>query len=245
MAKPPKTFDVWFITANTAYRQVPYQVVADWVQQGRLAPVDMLRPPGTESWKQVSQWELFADYLPQSGPAVGSAAQPAAAAVEMPEPVDFDFHPRRQKEEDDDVDMIPLIDISMVLLVFFIIISATGALSPVDVPDMRFAGELSADPDAITISIEKASAEDVYYSVRVGKNPPSPEHARMPTPESAIAALDSLLADRTRPPEVRIACAKDLPSERVLELNRDLKRRIDKGLINSTVATVNEAPQEK
>jgi biopolymer transport protein ExbD len=249
VAKPPKAFDVWFVAANTVYKAVPYQVAADWTQQGRLAPADMLRPAGSQdAWKKVEEWELLADYLPKPAPVTTAAAsgEPQAAPVELPEAADTDFRPRRRRaDDDDDVDMIPLIDISMVLLVFFIIVSATGALSPVDVPDMRYAGELTADPDAITISIEKASAEEVYYSVRVGKTPPKSEHARLPTPEAALAALDELLPERTRPPEVRVACAKDLPSERVHELNRELLKRRAKGLINNTVATVNEAPQQK
>jgi len=247
VAKPPKAFDVWLVAANTVYKQVPYQVAADWVQQGRLAAADMLRPAGSaDAWKKVEDWELLADYLPQPATVVVAAGGEAPAApVEMPEAADVDIRPRRRRtDDDDDVDMIPLIDISMVLLVFFIIVSATGALSPVDVPDMRYAGELSADADAITLSIEKASAEDVFYTVRVGKVA-KPEHAKLPTPEAALAALDALLAGVTRPPEVRVACAKDLPSERVLEVSRELKKRMDRRVINSFVATVNEAPQPK
>ena len=47
----------------------------------------------------------------------------------------------------------------------------------------------------------------------------------------------------TRPPEVRIACARELPSERVFELIRELKKRKDRGYINSFYAEVNEAPK--
>jgi biopolymer transport protein ExbD len=243
VAKPAKTFDVWFLAANTVYRAVPYQVVADWTQQGRLAAADRLRPAGTEDpWKPVAEWPLFADYLTGPSPVPGAppGTEPPAAPEEAVEPI----RPRRRAEEDDDVDMIPLIDISMVLLVFFIIISATGALSPVNVPEMRYAGELVSDPEAITISIEKASETDVYYSVRTGSNPPTPDNDRLPTPEAALAALDSMLSDRTRPPEVRIACAKELPSERVLEISRELKKRQNVRKINSFVATVNEAPKQ-
>jgi biopolymer transport protein ExbD len=243
--RPPKSFDVWFVAANTVYRGVPYQVVADWTQQGRLSAADQLRPAGSsDPWKKVEDWDLFADYLPRASPAAAaSPAEPGTAPpAEIPEPPVDELRTRRQRGYDeDDVDMIPLIDISMVLLVFFIIVSATGALSPVDVPDMRYAGELAADTEAITISIETASETDVYYSVRVGPLAPRPEYARLPNPEAAIAALDTLLAELTRPPTVRVACEKALPSERVLELARELKKRMDRRLINSFEATVNEA----
>jgi biopolymer transport protein ExbD len=254
VASPPKAFDVWFVAANTVYKQVPYQVVADWTQQGRLAAADMLRPAGSkDSWKRVDEFELMADYLPRpalaavpvpatAGDTPGGATAPAA----VPEPPEDDYHPHRQAEsEDDDVDMIPLIDISMVLLVFFIMLRAAGALSPVDVPDMTYAGEMKADPEAVTISVEKATATDVVYSVRVGENAPRKDHADLPNPEAALAVLDEILAERPRPPEVRIACARDLPSERVFELIRELKSRKDKNYINSFCAEVNEAPKQQ
>lgn len=250
MATPPKAFDVWFVAANTVYKQVPYTVVADWTQQGRLAPADMLRPAGSaEAWKRVDAFELLADYITREAP----MAIPVAEAVEPTgptapaEPAEVDPLPRsrrRANDDDDDVDMIPLIDISMVLLVFFVMIRATGALSPVDVPDMHYAGELSKDTDAVTISVEKLNEEQVYYSVRVGESPPKSNHDLMPTPEAAIAALDEVLGTVSRPPEVRIACRKDLPSERVFELIRELKKRKDKGYINSFCAEVNEAPNK-
>jgi biopolymer transport protein ExbD len=277
-AKPPKAFDVWFVTANTVYKAVPYNVVADWTQQGRLARTDMVRPAGTEeAWVRVGDYELLSDYLPRptkakvaptpaAAPGETSPAgdkvvakvptalgtvlitqksdQPAKAEVpvELPDPEPGPTVSR--SEDDDEVDMIPLIDISMVLLVFFIIIQAAGALAPVDVPEMKYAGELREDPDAITITIEKLNAENVYYSVRVGPSPPKPSHDLLPTPEAAIKALNEALAGTTRPPEVRIACRKDLPRERVYELRRELEPLHKKGIINSTVATVVEAPNK-
>src|SRR5205814_8225443 len=123
-------------------------------------------------------------------------------------------------------------------------IRATGALAPVDVPEMRYAGQLSNDPDAITISIEKLNEQEVYYSVRLGQSAPRATHDLLPTPEDAIRALDELLAGAQRPPEVRIACRKDLPRERVYELRRELEGRQKKNYINSFTATVIEAPNK-
>jgi biopolymer transport protein ExbD len=262
--KPPKAFDVWFVAANTVYKGVPYNVTADWAQQGRLAPADMVRPAGTTAaWVTVAEHEFLSDYLPRPAAAKAVPAAPVAAAAvaagsatavaepppvtepaELPDPEPV-HRPWRGSDEDDDVDMIPLIDISMVLLVFFIMIRATGALAPVDVPEMKYAGQLSNDPDALTISIEKLNEAEVFYSVRRGQEPPRPSHDLLPTPEAAIAALDELLAGVQRPPEVRIACRKDLPRERVYELRRELEGRQKKNYINSFTATVIEAPQQK
>src|SRR5262249_30602303 len=136
VAKRPKQFDVWFVAANTVYKQVPYNVVADWAQQGRLGPADQLRPAGsTEPWTRIDADALFADYLPRpvgetvavGETAPGEASPAIAEAMEAPETPDLDPLPRRRSPYgEDDVDMIPLIDISMVLLVFFIMIRAAG-----------------------------------------------------------------------------------------------------------------------
>jgi biopolymer transport protein ExbD len=267
VAKPPKAFDVWFVAANTVYKGVPYNVAADWVQQGRLAPADMVRPSGTTvAWGKVQDNEFLVDYMPRptvakAVPAASPVKAPAAAvavmdapviaAVEEPagEPAELpDPEPpprRRHSDEDDDVDMIPLIDVSMVLLVFFIIIRAAGALAPVDVPEMRYAGELSADPEAITINIDKLNENDVFYSVRKGQESPKAGHDKIASPDDAIKAVDELLMDALRPPEVRVACHKDLPRERVRELVPELEKRRKKNYINSYAATVLEAPQPK
>ena len=252
-AKPPKAFDVWFVAANTVYKAVPYNVVAEWTLGGRLGAADMVRPSGTQApWAKVGTHALLTDYLPRltataaPTPAVGEALIPAVAISETPvELPDPELPPSVSRfEDDDEVDMIPLIDISMVLLVFFIIIQAAGALAPVDVPEMKYGGHLSSDPEAITITIEKSSDTDVYYSVRVGGVSPKPGHDQLPTPEAAIKALTEALSGATRPPEVRIACRKDLPRERVYELRRELEPLRKKGIINSTVATVVEAPNK-
>jgi hypothetical protein len=115
----------------------------------------------------------------------------------------------------------------------------------VDVPEMKYAGQLTADPDAITITIEKQNTEDVIYSVRVGQAPPEPNRADLKTPEQAVAALKDALRGTQRPPEVRIACRKDLPRERVYELRRELEKVRKDRMINNVVATVVEAPEQK
>jgi biopolymer transport protein ExbD len=257
-AKPPKAFDVWFVAANTVYKAVPYNVVADWTQQGRLAATDMVRPSGTgQAWQPVSDYDLLADYLPRPSAAkaappeaspvgdqaVARVATPAGEPVELPDPEPAP--PPGRFEEDDEVDMIPLIDISMVLLVFFIMIQAAGALAPVDVPEMKYAGQLTADPDAITITIEKLNTEDVVYSVRVGPSAPEPNRDGLKTPEAALDALKDALRGMQRPPEVRIACRKDLPRERVYELRRELEKLRKSNMINNIVATVVESPEQK
>jgi hypothetical protein len=110
---------------------------------------------------------------------------------------------------------------------------------------MKYAGQLTADPDAITITIEKLNTEDVVYSVRVGPSAPEPNRDGLKTPEAALDALKDALRGMQRPPEVRIACRKDLPRERVYELRRELEKLRKSNMINNIVATVVESPEQK
>lgn len=247
-----KAFDVWFVAANTVYKQVPYGVVADWTGQGRLAAADQIRPAGTEQpWQRVDQNQLLADYLPAAAPkwvVVEEGTNPANTVdpIHFQEPGDEDPWPHPREEEDDDVDMIPLIDISMVLLVFFIMMQSARALAPVEVPDMVYAGALRNDPNAITIVIDKASETEVVYSVRVGETiKEGDDNIRGPDArQRAIKAMQALFVEVKPPREIRIACRKDLPSERVFELLQDLKPFKDRGSIQTINAEVHEAKKE-
>ncbi len=49
-----RKFDTWFIQSNTVYKEVPYHVVTDWVQQARLGAEDMVKPSGTTNWLKLS-----------------------------------------------------------------------------------------------------------------------------------------------------------------------------------------------
>ena len=46
MAEKRRFLDVWIVESNTVYQEVPFEVVCDWVQQGRLLADDMVKPSG-------------------------------------------------------------------------------------------------------------------------------------------------------------------------------------------------------
>ena len=113
-ADAPRFFNVWLVEPNTVYRGVPFTVICDWIQEGRLLGRDCVRTPGAPAWEHLDAHPLFTPYFGQVGL---PTAQDVAEALQ---PIDIDFGPKGPPpEEDDEVDMIPLIDISMVLLVFF------------------------------------------------------------------------------------------------------------------------------
>jgi hypothetical protein len=60
-----RNLDVWIIQTNTVYRNVPYAVVTDWLQQGQLLGEDQLRYSGTEKWAMISTAPLDGDHSGQ------------------------------------------------------------------------------------------------------------------------------------------------------------------------------------
>lgn len=238
MAARPATFDVWFVRGDTVYRAVPYSVVTGWAEQGRLAADDKVRPAGTDvAWLRVADNPHIGDYLYRRDTA---PAAPAGAAEQL-QPVELDVGVRkRADEEDDDVDMIPLIDISLVLLIFFMMTTAVAALSPVDVPEMKHASELAPSGESFTVHIDKRADGEVVLALRVGDRSPRPEDSNLRNVDDVMRRLDARLAEVQRPPEVRIACHKDLERGWVRDVARELERRKAKEQISGYAAEVNE-----
>jgi biopolymer transport protein ExbD len=187
MSAAPKRFlDVWIIESNTVYREVPFTVVADWVQQGRLLEDDMLRPSGTRDWMKVGATPTFAPYLPKAMP------QRVEDKAEAMEPVSLDFAWKKPRDEDDeDVDMIPLIDVSLVLLIFFMM-TATGAASMfINTPQTENV-DVDQDPGGLWIGINFNDPKIPIPSYSLGTNNHGTIRPDM-TQEQCLAELEHFL----------------------------------------------------
>jgi hypothetical protein len=158
---PAKAYDVWFVVANTVYKAVPLDALTDWAQQGRVAATDKIRPAGQGAWSKIADVPEVADFL--FAPVPVSAEAVAGGTLE---PVELDIGWKKPHGEDDDeVDMIPLIDISLVLLIFFMMTSSVSALSPVQVPGMANAAELKGGGEStFTVHIDKNGKDELYYA---------------------------------------------------------------------------------
>jgi biopolymer transport protein ExbD len=161
MADNRRILDVWIVETNTAYRGVPFETVANWLQQGRLLADDRVRPAGTENWFQIDSIRALAPYLPKVEP------QRINDQAEALEPVEAEFQFRHPGEGDeDDPDMIPLIDITLVLLIFFMMTAAvsTGMFGSIDTPAAEH--QLTAiDKDSYFVAIDRDSDGSPRYAL--------------------------------------------------------------------------------
>jgi biopolymer transport protein ExbD len=154
-----RRLDVWVVKLNRVFRNVPYTTVVDRLQQGRLRAEDRVRDSGTTEWHRLEHDALLVAYLPQ---AESFRAEDPAEALEA---IDLGLSVgKRTDSEEDDPDMIPLIDISLVLLIFFMM--TAGSLitaSPVETPPAESARVRVIKPkETVTISMTM-SGDRVHY----------------------------------------------------------------------------------
>jgi biopolymer transport protein ExbD len=235
----PQSLDVWLLASNTVYRGVPFAVAAGWAEQGRLSKSDKVRPAGgmDSDWIVVQNMESLADYLYGGGRPVIEAND----GSESYEKVEIDpAWPKSSLESDDEVDMIPLIDISLVLLIFFMMTSVVSSMSPVQVPGMKYGTEIDAADGSITILIERDPENNPLYSIQIGKEKPRVDESGRGDRDKLLALLDQELTRANRDVAVRIACHELLPRSVVGDLCVELQKRVEKQQISRYSAEVNE-----
>jgi biopolymer transport protein ExbD len=217
MAEKRRFLDVWIVESNTVYREVPFTVVADWVQQSRLLENDMLRPSGTAEWFRVGASPDFSPYLPHAEP---DRVEDQAEAMG---PVELDFSWKKSPpDEDEDVDMIPLIDVSLVLLIFFMLTaSGAGVAAFVPTPPAEYANIAISNPDDVQLNINLTGQGDnraPVYSMVVGNKILSDKDANLDTMEELLARLRAYLETTNDRVEVTINAHPDLKTKVSREL---------------------------
>jgi biopolymer transport protein ExbD len=213
MAEKRRLLDVWILETKTVYREVPYAVVTDWVQQGRLLESDMVRTSGSEKWVPLVSLPDFSVYLPRPEP---FRAEDKAEALE---PVEVDFSWKRPApEEEGDVDMIPLIDVSLVLLLFFMMTASVAtAAALVNTPEASYGAQAAAD--LFSIHITRAADGTPLYALSQGGQVPSKEKREVELTEAdVLKLLDERLKAEPGRVDVSIKADKTLPYEVVKKL---------------------------
>jgi biopolymer transport protein ExbD len=205
MAKKQNFFDIWIVETNTVYKEVPYAVVTDWLQQGRLLEDDKAKTAGTKDWQRLGDLLEMQPFLPRAEP---FRADDQAEALEA---VHLDFSYRHPAEgEDEDVDMIPLIDVSLVLLVFFMLTASAVAMAGiVETPEVD--NGLMADNQAgLHIDITPDADGNPVFALRAGEKPPEEEEKDLHSMQAVLDRLKARLLKTTGPVELQINADKKL-----------------------------------
>jgi biopolymer transport protein ExbD len=216
MTEKRRFLDVWIVESNTVYREVPFQVVSDWIQQGRLLENDMLRRSGTAEWFPVGGSPDFTPYLPRSEP---YRMDDTAEALE---PVELDFQWKKAPpDEDDDVDMIPLIDVSLVLLIFFMLTASSAGLAAfVQTPQAEY-GALSPNNEEVQLNINLEGEGDnrrPVLSFSVGNKYLAEDDSNFSSVDEMLKRVQEYLEALPNRVEVTINAHPDVKSGLVREL---------------------------
>jgi biopolymer transport protein ExbD len=237
MAEKRRFLDVWIVDAKTVYREVPFQVVADWVQQGRLLENDMLRRSGTAEWFPVGSSPDFAPYLPRAEP---FRVDDTAEALE---PVELDFRwKKRHDEEDEDVDMIPLIDVSLVLLIFFMLTASSAGLAAfVPTPAAKY-GTLSLRGVQLNINLQgEGNTRQPVYSLTVDNRFLDREKdSNLQTMDALLSRLQEYVTKQSERVEVTVNAHPDVKTGLVRELITRLEVEPFRNHIRKTYTGVSE-----
>jgi biopolymer transport protein ExbD len=134
------------------------------------------------------------------------------------EPVGLDFNYKRPSDdEDEDVDMIPLIDVSLVLLVFFMLSASTVAMaSQINVPDAEngILADLQADNElGLHIDITKDDDGNPVFALRAGEKPPQEDERDLRSMGALLDRLKARLAKTAGPVDLQINADKDLKAK--------------------------------
>jgi biopolymer transport protein ExbD len=230
MAQKRRFLDVWIVESDTVYREVPYEVVTDWIQQGRLLDDDMLRWSGQAEWFRLGSTPAFNAFMPRAEP---DRVEDQAEALE---PVHVDFSWKKpHADEEDDPDMIPLIDVSLVLLVFFMMTTSAATAASFYVktpaaengwvtsnPELYWVGITYKDKDKKTLVYAVGKGEDILKDGPAEKRweaatDSDPDRAR------ALQSVVQTLQGQQGQLEVNIKAEEDVPSGFVRDLTRKLE----------------------
>ena len=148
-------------------------------------------------------------------------AEDKAEALE-PVQTGISWNPNRGGADEDD-DMIPLIDVSLVLLVFFMmlrLLSDTGQASPVNTPSVYYK-HIMSDDRAIWIGIMDDKSGPSY---QIGQGPNGgPDRREGLSRNQMLARLDEMIAGNLA--DVRIAADQTLPYEVVKGVTVEVAKR--------------------
>ena len=215
MADKRRFLDVWIVDSNTVYKEVPFTVVIDWVQQGRLLEDDMVKPSGTKDWFRLGASPDFAPYLPHPEP---FRADDQAEALE---PVQLAFSWKRRPDEDEgDVDMIPLIDVSLVLLIFFMMISTVAMAGAIFQNPTAVHGDVSLRDFWVGIKGD-ANGDPVSYHLGWGDR----EVAKTKDWDEFLRKLDEELGQTTHRVQVTMLGDENLKFDHEMKLMVELEKR--------------------
>lgn len=127
-----RAMELKVVALDRVYGPVPMEKLVQLATEGRISPHDLVRAPGTQAWQTVTEVPALAASLPQS--AMAMAAGQDAAEMDVDAGAGWTLRKGEKEPEDAEMDMAPMIDVTFLLLIFFMLTNSLANPSPMDVP---------------------------------------------------------------------------------------------------------------
>jgi len=181
------------VSLDRVYGPVPMETLVRLAAEGRVAPEDLVRPSGTRQWHRVEDVPVLAAAMPLSATLVAEEEE-GAEEFELDEaggawtPIT-----KARRHEEATMEMAPMIDVTFLLLIFFMLTNTLANPVPIEVPEALHGRGVNMEGRQL-ILVEKDGS---YFLPRilVRKQDAQQGVARDDTPEEASPlALDELVA---------------------------------------------------
>ena len=113
---------------------LPLERLVEMAAAGQISPEDLVRPGGSRAWIRVTEVPELAARLPRPPapePPWTEAEDDPAQAREAGDPIRLG---RRRRHEEAAMEMAPMIDVTFLLLIFFMLTNSMANPTPMDVP---------------------------------------------------------------------------------------------------------------
>ena len=127
---PHPKYELRVASLKRTYAAVPLETLVRLAAEGRLSPQDEVRAVGSETWAPVTDVPALAAGMPTRGEAV--------AEIEFELDADGGgWTPLKRADDSAEatMDMAPMIDVTFLLLIFFMLTNSLANPSPMVVPE--------------------------------------------------------------------------------------------------------------
>lgn len=123
------------VSLDRTYSPVPLETLVRLASEGRISPEDLVRPLGTEQWYRADEVPALAAALPRR--VAGQPLDAGGRQVDLEDAAGGGWTALRKAKqyEEPAMDMAPMIDVTFLLLIFFMLTNSLANPSPMDVPD--------------------------------------------------------------------------------------------------------------
>lgn len=129
-----KNMELRVVSLDRVYGPLSLEKLVHLASQGRLSPQDQVRAVGTSTWHSIAEVAAIAASMPQ--PSMAQTTEEGGTAVDLGDEAAerWTLRDSSRQPEELEMDMAPMIDVTFLLLIFFMVSNTYANLTPMDVP---------------------------------------------------------------------------------------------------------------